>query len=295
MSQKRNYLFDITPRWLKHSGLPKYLNKNFGPYAWSIFHCLIQLDCRYNPDYPDTFDQTFEEIAELVGASINTISTHIKAFEENHFLIVKRGKFTGDKSTFRLANPIKTPKKIKEIPTKYGGLLNRKGEHPIPRYAESPQRLGAVKGEEPPAVGGSQKKEPPAAEKEPPAVGIQEEIRREKKKENNTSSPKLKFTDEDMKLVKKLENSIKEIDPNHRFAGGQRREKWANTFRLIREQDHRKIEDIRAVMETAFNDRFWCTVIQSADGFREHYNQLRAKMLGGKGNGKKEERSAPYH
>ena len=139
MIKKKDYLFDSTPRWLKYSGLPKYLNKNFGPYTWSIFWCLIELDCQFNPDNPHTFDQKFEEIAELVGASINTVSKYIKVFEENHFLIVKRGKFTGDKSTFKLANPIKTPKDIKEIPAKYGGLFNRKGKQPIPRYAESPQ------------------------------------------------------------------------------------------------------------------------------------------------------------
>lgn len=119
-------------------------------------------------------------------------------------------------------------------------------------------------------------------------------VEKEKEKENS-SCPKLKFTDEDMKLVKELETSIKEIDSNHRFTGGQRREKWANTFRLIREQDRREAEDIRVVMVATFKDSFWSTVIQSADNFRKHYNQLRAKMLGGKRNGKKEERTAPYH
>ena len=125
------------------------------------------------------------------------------------------------------------------------------------------------------------------------AEGCTTELEGEEDK-NKPSSPKLKFTDEDMKLVKELETLIKEINPKHRFAGGRRGEKWANTFRLMRRQDHRTIEDIRAVMEAAFGDSFWSTVIQSADGFREHYNQLRAKMLGGKG-GKKAERSAPYH
>ncbi|GAH88759.1 unnamed protein product, partial [marine sediment metagenome] len=126
------------------------------------------------------------------------------------------------------------------------------------------------------------------------ATQSNKEKEKEKEKEN-TSSPKLKFTDEDMKLVKELETLIKEVDPKHKFAGGRRREKWANTFRLMRRQDHRTVKDIRTVMEAAFGDSFWSTVIQSADGFREHYNQLRAKMLGGKNNGKKPERSAPYH
>lgn len=105
---------------------------------------------------------------------------------------------------------------------------------------------------------------------------------KEKEKENiYTSCPKLKFTDEDMKLVKELEALIKDVDPKHKFSEGQRKEKWANTFRLMRERENRTLNDIRAVMDFAFHDSFWSTVIQSADSLRKHYNQLRAKMLKG--------------
>jgi DNA-binding MarR family transcriptional regulator len=109
MSKKKGYYFDLTPRWLKYSGLPKELNKKYGELAWSIFHCLIQLDCRYNPDYPNTFDQLFEEIADLTGITRRTVSKYIETFEKDKLITVKRG-VRGKKSTFKLANPIKTPK-----------------------------------------------------------------------------------------------------------------------------------------------------------------------------------------
>ncbi|MBA7491118.1 hypothetical protein ES702_01684 [subsurface metagenome] len=150
MSKKKDYLFDITPRWIKYSGLPQQLNKKYGEHAWTIFHCLIQLDCRFNPDYPDTFDQKFEEIAELVGVSVNTVSKFIRLFEKDHLLFVERGKYRGKKSRFLIVNPIKTPKHPKDIHAINGGLLNRKGEQPILRYAESPQPVGALDKEKAP-------------------------------------------------------------------------------------------------------------------------------------------------
>lgn len=115
---------------------------------------------------------------------------------------------------------------------------------------------------------------------------------KEKEKENiNTSCPKLKFTDEDMELVKELETLIKDVDPKHKFGGGQRKEKWANSFRLMRERDGRSLEDIRAIMDFAFRDSFWSAVIQSAESLRKNYNQLRAKML--KGERSEEKRECP--
>jgi len=136
MSKKKDYLFNIIPRWILYSGLPKQLNKEYGPCAWSIFHCLIQADCRFNPNYRDTFDQLFEEIAELTGTTRQTVSKYIKLFEMDGLLSAKRGKFTGQKTTFKLVNPIKTPKSPKDIHALKGGLLNRKGKQPNLRYAE---------------------------------------------------------------------------------------------------------------------------------------------------------------
>lgn len=120
-----------------------------------------------------------------------------------------------------------------------------------------------------------------------------DKIRLDKKR--NTSSPKLKFTDDDIKLVEELDTYVLDVNPKHKFSGGQRKQKWANTFRLMRKEDNRTVGDVQAVMKAAFEDSFWSTVIQSAGNLREHYNQLRAKMLGGKGNEKKPIPTAPYH
>jgi len=52
-----------------------------------------------------------------------------------------------------------------------------------------------------------------------------------------------------MDLVHELEALIKDIDPEHKFSGGQRKEKWANAFRLMREGDNRTLEDIRIKLD----------------------------------------------
>ena len=49
---------------------------------------------------------------------------------------MRRGKYKGQKSTFKLTNPIKTPIHPKDIHASNGGLLNRKGKQAVLRYAE---------------------------------------------------------------------------------------------------------------------------------------------------------------
>jgi len=185
LSKKKDYLFNITPRWILYSGLPQELNKKYGEHAWTIFHCLIQLDCRFNPDYPSKFDQKFEEIAELEGLSRHTVSRYIKKFEKDELIYIKRGKYTGKKSTFLIVNPIKTPKSPKEIHALDGGLLNRKGKQPILRYAESVPTVDAVEKGRASQVG---KESVPSRQKSVPGVPHNKKKREEKRsKENNAN------------------------------------------------------------------------------------------------------------
>lgn len=142
MGKKRSWYFDLIPRWLLYSGLPEELYNKLGPHAWPIFQCLIMLDCRFNRDRPGTFDQSFEEIAALVGIkSRTTVWKYIKALERDNRIWARRGKSKRSKSTFKIVSPIKTPKHPKDIHALDGGLLNRKGKTPHLRYAEPVQRL----------------------------------------------------------------------------------------------------------------------------------------------------------
>jgi len=134
MARKKEYLFDIVPRWLRHSGLPAHLNHQYGAQAWSIFSCLVSLDCRFNLDYPDWFDQSYEEIADLTGLSRRTVSDYLKRLENNGLVSVIRGVFKGRKSSFKIAVHIDTPKHPNSIKAANGGFLARRGPQPNLRY-----------------------------------------------------------------------------------------------------------------------------------------------------------------
>ncbi len=132
--KKREYLFDIIPRWIRYSGLPRELFKKYGSHAWLIFSCLITLDCRFNPDDPDWFGQSYREIAELTGACLKTVRRVINRLEKAGYISVIRGKFKSLKSKFKITNPLPTPKGPNSIKAINGGFLGRKGKEPDLRY-----------------------------------------------------------------------------------------------------------------------------------------------------------------
>jgi len=137
---RKPYLFYKTPKWLLYSGLPRALNEKYGMRAWAIFERLIMLDCRFNPGYPDWFDQGYEELGSLTGFSRQVISRYIRKFEKAKLIKLVRGKFTGSKSRFKINNFMTTPINPNKIRYTKGGLLGSKGKRPYLRYYESVSR-----------------------------------------------------------------------------------------------------------------------------------------------------------
>ena len=134
MGRKKEYLFDIVPRWIRYSGLPRSLNREYGDQAWNIFSCLISLDCRFNPDSPDWFAQSYKEIADLTGLSTRTVSRYIRKFEEAGLISLIKGEFKGLKSKFKITDPLLTPKDPNSIRAVEGGFFARTGKPPDLRY-----------------------------------------------------------------------------------------------------------------------------------------------------------------
>ncbi len=134
MPIKRDYLFDIIPRWLRYSGLPKYINDKFGRQAWNILFCLISVDCRFNPNYPDWFAQSYEELGSLTGLSRKTISGYIKKFRDSGLIDLVMGEFRGLKSKFRINVPMLTPIDPDSIKAVNGGYLFLRGKRSNLRY-----------------------------------------------------------------------------------------------------------------------------------------------------------------
>lgn len=134
MPTKRDYLFDIIPRWLRYSGLPKYINDKFGRQAWNIFSCLISMDCRFNPDHPDWFAQSYEELGNLTGLSRKTISGYIKKFHDTGLIDLIKGEFRSLKSKFRIITPLVTPIDPDSIKAVNGGYLFLRAKKSNLRY-----------------------------------------------------------------------------------------------------------------------------------------------------------------
>jgi hypothetical protein len=68
------------------------------------------------------------------------------------------------------------------------------------------------------------------------------------------------------------------ISQAHPAAKKPNLEKWANTIRLMREQDKRTYQQIADIFKWAIQDtRFWQGVIQSPDGLRKHWVKIDAQ------------------
>lgn len=94
--------------------------------------------------------------------------------------------------------------------------------------------------------------------------------------ENVTKKGTYKFTETDLKLAQRLAFRIQQNKPDARLPA--RMEQWANTIRLMREQDKRKPLRIAQVIDWCQKDPFWCVNILSADKLRIQFDRLELTM-----------------
>ena len=83
-----------------------------------------------------------------------------------------------------------------------------------------------------------------------------------------------------MFLVGELLEHLKQLNPNLTIVKGmtqERQKKWANSFRLMREQDKHSLQEIADMIDCAMKDEFWRKVILSPDNLRKHWDKLAMK------------------
>lgn len=88
---------------------------------------------------------------------------------------------------------------------------------------------------------------------------------------------KFKFDDQHMNFAKSMLDFIKLVDPNKKA----NLESWANTIRLMQENDFNEKPDLNSLWEVfawANADSFWRTNTLCAEKFRKQFGQLSAKM-----------------
>ncbi len=83
---------------------------------------------------------------------------------------------------------------------------------------------------------------------------------------------KTKLTDDDMKLAEWMAKRVNQLlgrEKKHNLKS------WANTIRLMREQDKLTLTDIGAAFDFANKHHFWAKNILSPDKLRKQYDKLK--------------------
>jgi hypothetical protein len=93
----------------------------------------------------------------------------------------------------------------------------------------------------------------------------------------------MKFTDGDYRLTVLLSDLMTENSPSRKPTSPAMMESWADTVRLMREQDGRSPEDIEFVLRWSQRDDFWKTNILSMGKLRKQFDALVIRMSTSRG------------
>ncbi|CVH53185.1 TPA: phage replisome organizer [Enterococcus faecium] len=101
-----------------------------------------------------------------------------------------------------------------------------------------------------------------------------------------------KYSDEHLRLAKKLQSNLTEDFPKEMNKVDI--EKWADTIRLMEERDKASIEAIEYVINWLPTNEFWFGNIRSAKKLREKFEKLKFEIKTDKKNHKKQSQKLQY-
>ncbi|ELA51855.1 hypothetical protein OGA_04752 [Enterococcus faecium EnGen0012] len=118
------------------------------------------------------------------------------------------------------------------------------------------------------------------------------EIEIEKDIDIDKEEKKGKYSDEHLRLAKKLQRNLTEDFPKEMNKVDI--EKWADTIRLMEERDKASIEAIEYVINWLPTNEFWFGNIRSAKKLREKFEKLKFEIKADKNNHKKQSQKLQY-
>ncbi|EME3507464.1 MULTISPECIES: phage replisome organizer N-terminal domain-containing protein [Enterococcus] len=118
------------------------------------------------------------------------------------------------------------------------------------------------------------------------------EIEIEKDIDIDKEKKKGKYSDEHLRLAKKLQSNLTEDFPKEMNKVDI--EKWADTIRLMEERDKASIEAIEYVINWLPTNEFWFGNIRSAKKLREKFEKLKFEIKADKKNHKKQSQKLQY-
>ncbi|MDT2283647.1 phage replisome organizer N-terminal domain-containing protein [Enterococcus faecium] len=118
------------------------------------------------------------------------------------------------------------------------------------------------------------------------------EIEIEKDIDIDKEEKKGKYSDEHLRLAKKMQSNLTEVFPKEMNKVDI--EKWADTIRLMEERDKASIEAIEYVINWLPTNEFWFGNIRSAKKLREKFEKLKFEIKADKKNHKKQSQKLHY-
>ncbi|HBK4060910.1 TPA: phage replisome organizer N-terminal domain-containing protein [Enterococcus faecium] len=118
------------------------------------------------------------------------------------------------------------------------------------------------------------------------------EIEIEKDIDIDKEEKKGKYSDEHLRLAKKMQRNLTEDFPKEMNKVDI--EKWADTIRLMEERDKASIEAIEYVINWLPTNEFWFGNIRSAKKLREKFEKLKFEIKADKNNHKKQSQKLQY-
>lgn len=118
------------------------------------------------------------------------------------------------------------------------------------------------------------------------------EIEIEKDIDIDKEEKKGKYSDEHLRIAKKLQSNLTEDFPKEMNKVDI--EKWADTIRLMEERDKASIEAIEYVINWLPTNEFWFGNIRSAKKLREKFEKLKFEIKADKKNHKKQSQKLQY-
>ncbi|HGF7812380.1 TPA: phage replisome organizer N-terminal domain-containing protein [Enterococcus faecium] len=118
------------------------------------------------------------------------------------------------------------------------------------------------------------------------------EIEKDIEKDIDKEEKKGKYSDEHLRLAKKLQSNLTEDFPKEMNKVDI--EKWADTIRLMEERDKASIEAIEYVINWLPTNEFWFGNIRSAKKLREKFEKLKFEIKADKKNHKKQSQKLQY-
>lgn len=129
-------------------------------------------------------------------------------------------------------------------------------------------------------------------DKTTPELEIEIEIEKDIEKDIDKEEKKGKYSDEHLRLAKKLQSNLTEDFPKEMNKVDI--EKWADTIRLMEERDKASIEAIEYVINWLPTNEFWFGNIRSAKKLREKFEKLKFEIKADKNNHKKQSQKLQY-